>query len=75
MPARPRLRSRVEALLRDGTNGILEPIAEQTMGRNPSRPDLTNQAERRQVLERPVSHENCPSAARVTRRQLSLVLA
>ena len=26
------------------------------------------------VLERPVSHENCPSAARVRRRQLSLVL-
>ena len=42
-------------------------------GSQPVPPDL-NPGRAQQVLERPVSHENCPSATRVTRRQLSLVL-
>ena len=55
------------------TTAFYRPTAEQTMGRNPSHPIwIPDRA--RQVLERPVSHENCPSATRVTRRQLSLVL-
>ena len=36
MPARSRTAPGWEACLRDETNGILRPIAEQTMGRNPS---------------------------------------
>src|SRR5436853_2527812 len=35
MPARSRTAPGWEACLRDETNGILEPTAEQTMGRNP----------------------------------------
>jgi hypothetical protein len=70
MPARPRLRPRVEALLRDGTNGILDPPPSRRWIATRPRTNLV----RKQVLERPVSHENCPSATRVTRRQLSLAL-